>query len=489
MKKEINMKNIRIIKILSIFVLTIFIASCDKYMDIDPQQSIFADDALTNEGMISALNGAYSRIAGPELFAGSSIFHSDLLGDDGDANWVGTFIGYRWMESKTLGATEGTITGKWLAGYRAINSVNTVLENLEVVNEGSRMRIEGEAKFIRGIVYFELVRFYGLPYEPGQNNSQLGVPLVLRTLPALPSPDANVSRDQVEDIYGQILSDLQDAKALLTPSIAGGNGGRATSTVASAFLSRVYMTMGMFEEAAQEADIVIEQFGGESALNDAPRSAFNNDNYTSEDVFMINQNINSHAGQANDGIGTFFASLPGYGRGDMHITQRHIDRYEEGDLRGQVMENIPALNPSIADVNQMFYIGVGTNDGGIMSAKWGKYDANINVIRLAEMFLTRAEANFENSSAIGADPVDDINIIRLRAGLDEVGSVDIEDIRRERRLELAWEGHRLHDLRRWQGTLFEGTDSEIPYNSPRLVLPIPQREMDVNENLVQNPGY
>jgi len=105
------------------------------------------------------------------------------------------------------------------------------------------------------------------------------------------------------------------------------------------------------------------------------------------------------------------------------------------------------------------------------------------------MFLTRAEANFENSSAIGADPVDDINIIRLRAGLDEVGSVDIEDIRRERRLELAWEGHRLHDLRRWQGTLFEGTDSEIPYNSPRLVLPIPQREMDVNENLVQNPGY
>lgn len=105
------------------------------------------------------------------------------------------------------------------------------------------------------------------------------------------------------------------------------------------------------------------------------------------------------------------------------------------------------------------------------------------------MFLTRAEANFENGSEIGAPPVDDINVIRNRAGLDDLPAVDQDDIRRERRLELAWEGHRLHDLRRWQESLYEGTEDEISYNSPRLVLPIPQREIDVNENLEQNPGY
>ncbi len=479
------MKNIRIIKFLIIFVLAVFVVSCDKYMDIDPQQSVFTEDALTHEGIVNTLYGAYARISGPGLFAGTSIFHSDLLGDDGDAWWDGTFIGYVRMAQKALDPSEGTVTAKWLAAYQAINSANVVLDNISLVDEGDRGWVEGEAKFIRGIMYLELVRFYALPYEPGETNSQLGVPIVLKPYPELPAPEADVSRATVEAVYSQVLSDLLDAKSLLAPAVAGGNSGRATSTVASAFLSRVYLTMGMFEEAATEADIVIDQFGGEDALRDVPRAAFNNDTYTSEDVFMINQNINSHAGAANDGISTFFASLRGHGRGDMQITDRHIARYEEGDLRAGI-EEIPQTAGSIALVSEMFYIGVGSRSGNIMSAKWGKYDANINVIRLAEMFLTRAEANFEDGSAIGADPVDDINVIRRRAGLDELDAVDQDDIRRERRLELAWEGHRLHDLRRWKESLYDG---DIPYDSPVLVLPIPRREMDVNDNLEQNPGY
>ena len=483
--KTYNMKNIRIIKFLIIFVLAVFVVSCDKYMDIDPQQSVFTEDALTHEGIVNTLYGAYARISGPGLFAGTSIFHSDLLGDDGDAWWDGTFIGYVRMAQKALDPSEGTVTAKWLAAYQAINSANMVLDNISLVDEGDRGWVEGEAKFIRGIMYLELVRFYALPYEPGETNSQLGVPIVLKPYPELPAPEADVSRATVEAVYDQILSDLLDAKSLLLPAVAGGNSGRATSSVASAFLSRVYLTMGMFEEAANEADIVIDQFGGEDALRDVPRAAFNNDTYTSEDVFMINQNINSHAGAANDGISTFFASLRGHGRGDMQITERHIARYEEGDLRAGI-EEIPQTAGSIALVSKMFYIGVGSRSGNIMSAKWGKYDANINVIRLAEMFLTRAEANFEGGSAIGADPVDDINVIRRRAGLDELDAVDQDDIRRERRLELAWEGHRLHDLRRWKESLYDG---DIPYDSPVLVLPIPRREMDVNDNLEQNPGY
>jgi starch-binding outer membrane protein, SusD/RagB family len=483
-----KMKNKILTGVVGILILSTFI-SCDKYMDIDPQQSIGSEYAITHEGMISALNGAYSRVAGPELFAGTSIFHSDLLADDGDVFWAGTFIGYRQMSWKLLDPNEGTIASKWLAAYRAINSVNTVLENLDVVNENERTRVEGEAKFIRGIMYYHLVQFYALPYEPGGSNNNPGVPLVLGSFPELPSPDAFVSRSTVDAVYTQVLNDLTDAKSLLEPAGAGGNRGLATGTVASAFLSRVHLTMGNFQSAAEEADIVINQFGGENALNDNPRAAFNNDNYTSEDVFMIRQNINSNAGAANDGIATFFASLQGMGRGDMQVTQEHIDRYEEGDSRGSVQEEILSTAPSIADVNQMYYIGVGTNSGGIMSSKWGKFDANINVIRLAEMFLTRAEANFENGSEIGAPPVDDINVIRRRAGLDDLPAVDRDDIRRERRLELAWEGHRLHDLKRWEESLYPGTEDEIPYNSPRLVLPIPQREIDVNDQLEQNPGY
>ncbi len=481
------MKKINITKALSILALVFLIYSCDSLLDIEPQQSIFAEDALSHEGILNTLYGSYARIAGPELFAGTSIFHSDLLADDGDANWAGTFIGYRQMVWKELDPNDGTITGKWLAAYRAINSANVVLKNLNLVNEGSRAVVEGEAKFIRGIMYFELVRFYGLPYEPGSQNTQPGVPIVLEPYADLPSDAAFVSRASVNAVYQQVLSDLGSAKDLLSPDIAGGNGGRATSTVASAFLSRVYLQMGRYEEAAQEATLVIDQFGGESALNATPRAAFNNDNYTSEDVFMINQNMTSNAGQANDGIGTFFASLPGYGRGDLRITERHLDRFEEGDLRGKVQESVPGN--SISVVLDMHYVGTGTRRGFTMSSKWGKYDANINVIRLAEMFLTRAEANFEKGGTpIGDLPVNDINVIRNRAGLDDVAAVDRDIIRKERRLELAWEGHRLHDVKRWKEIVYDG-DTPLAYDSPRLVLPIPQREMDVNPNLQQNAGY
>lgn len=486
MKKQIYMKKRNIFKLLSIITLAVFAGSCDKLLDVEPEQSIFSEDALTHEGMVNTLYGAYARLGGPELYAGTSIYHSDLLANDGDANWAGTFIGYRQMNWKELDPNDGTITAKWLASYRAINSVNTVLKNLNLVNEGDRGWVEGEAKFIRGILLFELVRFYGLPYEPGQTNSQPGVPLILEPFADLPSPSANVSRATVEAVYTQVVSDLVDARDMLSPAIAGGNQGRATSTVASAFLSRVYLAMGMNAEAANQATIVIDQFGGEDALNDTPRAAFNNDNYTSEDVFMIVQNATSNAGQANAGIGTFMASLPGYGRGDFRITDAHIARYEEGDLRARTQVGVPGT--SITVVREMHYIGVGTRRGFRMTSKWGKYDANINVIRLAEMFLTRAEANFENGSDIGDEPLDDINVIRNRAGLDELEVLTREDIHRERRLELAWEGHRLHDAKRWKETIYDG-DTPLEYDSPRLVLPIPQREIDVNDNLEQNPGY
>jgi hypothetical protein len=128
-----------------------------------------------------------------------------------------------------------------------------------------------------------------------------------------------------------------------------------------------------------------------------------------------------------------------------------------------------------------------------MSSKWGKYDANINVIRLAEMILTRAEANFRNGSSIGAAPLADINAIRERAGLVAWDNINLDLIWEERYREMCFEGRLLDDIRRFRKdvTIPEGPEEGaiLPWNSPRLVLPIPQREMDVNTNLVQNEHY
>jgi hypothetical protein len=109
---------------------------------------------------------------------------------------------------------------------------------------------------------------------------------------------------------------------------------------------------------------------------------------------------------------------------------------------------------------------------------------DVPVVRLSEMYLTRAEANQRNTTAVGATPLSDVNAIRTRAGLPALTAVTLADILKERKLELAFEGQFLPDAKRTQTAV--GT---LAWNSPKLIMPIPQREMDVNKQLVQNEGY
>lgn len=486
------MKTFKNLIFLSFLLLAGVLVSCEDFLEIDPQQAV-DDEAVytTHEGVVNVLNGAYERMAGPQLFAGTSVTQSELIANSGDLNWIGTFIGYRQWNWKSMDPTDATIAAKWIRSYQTIDLVNNILENLAIVREEQRARVEGEAKFIRGLIYFELVRFYALPYVGGQTNDQMGVPLVL-------SPTREIdehgfpARASVEAVYEQILSDLNQAKQLLQGLGAGpgANSGRATTTAASAFLARVHLTMENWQLAAEEANRVITTQG--FALHPNPRDAFNNDTYTSEDVFMIQQNEISNAGQANDGITTFFASLPGLGRGDLYVGQPFFERFEPQDLRIQITDDEGI--GSIADVPTLIYVGVGTDEGNLMSAKWGKHDANIPVIRLAEMILTRGEANFRNGTAIGAEPLADFNRIRTRSNATEWSELDLDRIQEERYRELAFEGHALHDLRRFRGSVIAPLGSphvgqELQWDDDRLVMPIPRREVDVNENLVQNPGY
>ncbi|MBW6480705.1 MAG: RagB/SusD family nutrient uptake outer membrane protein [Bacteroidales bacterium] len=483
-------------KIISAFTGFLFLAvmftSCEKFLDIEPQLAV-SDDAVygDHEGVINALHGAYALLGGPQLYAGTNIFHSDLVANSGQVRWRGTFIQYEQMNTKNMDPNDGFITGKWIRSYWIIDMVNNVLNNLEVVNEANRARVEGEARFIRGIVYYELVRFYAAPYVAGNPNSHPGVPLILRPTAGI-TDDDYPARETVANVYQAILNDLNSAKQLLSGFTKfGENNGRATASNAAAFLARVHMAMENWEAAANEANFVISNFGGYDALHSTPRAAFNNDGYTSEDVFMIIQNATSNAGQANDGIGTFFASLEGYGRSDIHIQEMHMNVFEEGDLRATITED-PDIRV-IADVPGMYYIGIGTRPNNLMSSKWGKFDANINVIRLAEMILTRGEANFRNGTSIGAAPLADINAIRERAGLVAWDNLTLDLIWEERYREMCFEGRLLDDTRRFRRsvTIPEGPEAEtvLPWDSPRLVLPIPQREMDVNPNLVQNVHY
>ncbi len=487
-----KMKNITIKSLLAVMLIAFTAVSCDSLLDIEPKQRINAETAIeTGDDVQLLLISAYEGIKGTlgnneggELWGGNFNYFSELLATSGDVAWVGSFEEQREMGRKALTTTNVQVRDCWIRGYEVINIVNIVLDNLDVIEDADdKARIEGEAKCIRGMVYFELARFWGLPYETGQTNSQLAVPIIL-------SPTNSVdditypTRASVEDVFAQAISDLSSAETLLT--LFDDNGGYLSTYAASAYLSRIYLQQGLYAMAAQKADRVIQS--GIYSLEGDILAAFNNTAIVGEDIFAIRQTETSNHGENNSGLATHYASLAGQGRGDMEIGAAFLALYGPNDRRGGLMTNTVKFATEIDDVTEMYYIGVGDgNDGGINCAKYGDSRRNFPVIRLAEMYLTRAEGNFEAGApyAGGVAPVDDINAIRLRAGTNPVGSVDRDAIRLERYLEICWEGFRLHDLKRWQIDI----DGSNAWDAGNLILPVPEREVEANPDLQQNPYY
>jgi hypothetical protein len=234
----------------------------------------------------------------------------------------------------------------------------------------------------------------------------------------------------------------------------------ATSGTANALLARIYLQKEDFANARDTANLVIGS--GVYSLTNTYAEAFNNEEYSSEDIFASKFT-------AADGINqmTEFWSTTEYGGrdGDIEILDGHLDLYQPND-----------------DRLALFWIG----NGGYRSGKWNTQYGLVNLFRLAEMYLVRAECNLREGSSVGDTPLNDYNMVHERAGLTAAGSVTLDDILYERRLELAHEGFKLHDTKRLM--LDVGT---IPYDDPILVYPIPARELEANPILKsqQNEGY
>src|SRR5690606_23552084 len=140
------------------------------------------------------------------------------------------------------------VTELWTEAYALINSTNTILEAIPVVNEEDQGRVRGEALFLRGSIFFELTRLFAQPYVAGNTNSNLAIPLVLTPTRGI-EESSYVTRATVEEAYQQVLDDLTTAESLLPES----NGFFATKAAASAMLSRVYLQMERFADARDAA--------------------------------------------------------------------------------------------------------------------------------------------------------------------------------------------------------------------------------------------
>ena len=446
-------------------------SGCQKQLDIKPQNSVESDQALkTSKDVEGVLIGAYTAAGLRGLYGGRLQATTDFLADDGDFQYQGTFSDYTELDNKKVTINNTFVEGVWDAGYNTIGVCNTVLANLNLVVTADKARVEGEAKFLRGMTYFDLARAFGRAWNDGNGSptTNLAVPLVLAPTTTI-SGIQKVKRNTVAEIYAQAIADLTTAEA----NLAGSNPPYASSSSASAVLARIYLTQEKYDLAETEATKIISSGLFEMVKNFAdefqhPPQATHVFNST-EDIFAIQISPQSGFNALNE----VYASSDFAGRGETIIFDQHLARYEAGDDRANE-----------------FY--------DVYTSKFNNTFGNVITIRLAEIYLIRAEARLQKAAPDLAGAAADINVVRNRAKLANTTATTKDDlldaVKQERRVELPFEGFRLGDLKRYKETThsIDGDGNAVEsfnWDSPKLIFPIPKRERDANPNLTQNEGY
>jgi len=455
----------------AIIAFLIGTVACNKDLNVQPQNNVTSDEITTSSDVETILFGGYAGLQVPGCFGESFIFCPDLIASDSMVDYVGTFYNYAAVQNKIQVATNSMTGGIWVAGYNVVNIANTVLDKISIVDASDQPTVQGEAYFLRGTVFFYLTGIFAKPYSDGNATSNLGIPVVLRPTYAYDSSSNGAdkpARATVAQSYAQIVFDLQSAISLLPTSNVNF---RADVYCAHAMLSRVYLQMGMYAEAAAQADTVIES--GNFTLTSTFNQTFNTDGNSREDIFAIQQSLQSNAGTANNGLATFYMpfSVNGVqvgGRGEAQIDPLYASDFEPADFRVNYVTNGTSISG---------FSGTYTN-------KWGAFYKAIPVIRLAEMYLTRGEGNLVAGTSIGDIPLNDINAVRSRSGASMLATVGQTDFIEERFRELGFEGDRMWSEKRMQWSI-----TGLSFDDDKLVMPIPQTDIDANKNLVQNAGY
>lgn len=447
-------------KYLSCIAAAALVLACQSPLDTEPTSAIDEGIALTNpRGVELAVNGAYRSLTGGSLYGQEEPVFADLYADN--LAFTGTFQTHREFGLRTLTAINGAVLGIWRAAYSGINRTNNVLDAIPNVFDAGDPRAaayRGEALFIRALHYSILVRAFG------------DVPLVLT--PSRGVGEASlVSRNPQADVYATIVADLEEAATLLPTTRVDG---RATQAAANALLARVYLENGEYALARDRAATVIANPAYSlmptfpTTVGGVTRVSFFAQKHSSESIFELPYSVNHSNAQAF----WFFTAELG-GRWGYAPTPALYNAFEAGDPRRDA--SIGTDGASRWYGNKYFRIALG--------------DDNVIVLRLPEMYLIRAEAN----ARLGASDVvvrDDIDVVRNRAGLADLPTTVVTQadlltaVLQERRVELAFEGHRFWDLRR-HGL----AQTVLGLTADRLLWPIPQAELDVNSNMTQNPGY
>ncbi|MDR2040724.1 MAG: RagB/SusD family nutrient uptake outer membrane protein [Tannerella sp.] len=504
--------------IFSLFIV-VALASCND-LDLEPAGTITKQQFFqTDADALAALNGVYQALTYSEgeqaLYGRNLYFLTDMGSDYAAAGSSASNYHVQSISRLAIEASNDRVALAWKQIYNGINRANIAIDNIPGITGGDpalRERLVNEAKFIRALLYFNVVRLWG------------DAPLVLHEAEELKNEALKVGRTSQEEIYAQIIRDLSDAQAL-PATYAATDAGRPTGGAAKALLADVYLTRKEWGKARETAQDLVthaalygyqleEEFGDLFTKPDKKNGP--------EHVFSIQfENGQSGAtGNTGNTLATvsYFGTVPiepadipasdeiGYSRfvdnGTILDTRRDVSYVKQRvtgvDASGQ---------PVVYTFPRALFIKYVSDLAKPYTQRAGD-PVNFPLIRYSEVLLILAEALNEENNGPTAAAYEAINQVRRRAfgqlpytspaakpGVD-LGGLSREAFRKaiqdERLFEFVQEGKRWFDLVRW-GILVEEV-SKVEFKSAvsekNYLYPIPQEQRDLNpEGLWQNPGY
>lgn len=479
-------------KIFLFSVLSLSLFSCDNdNITFSPYNAVNDATVLTKPAdFTNVINGAYAYMikrGGDTGFSQELLIDSEVVTDNLILNIQGRQSnkdGFRFTYTPS-----STHFDFYNSGYRAVTFANIALSQLDKLEAGSfRDNIEGEARFIRAINHFELLRNYSkIPTQSADANASLGISYLEVVDPVL-----KPSRLTVAESYDKVLADLLIAKDKIDNNvIANGHPGKAA---VYALLSRVYLYMGQWQNCIDNANLAISNFSGDVATRAQFYTSATNglweDSNAAGVLFKLRLDV---ADVITPGV-AYSQAAGSQTKSEYCVSKEFYDKFQATDIRkAAYIKTGPFAGNTYNNVSK--YDGRGTGTRNLVDVK---------LLRIEEVYLNKAEAEY-NLSGGGLASLDKVRSNRYSPFVSggETGTALYDAIQLERRLELAFEMDRFYTLKRLNLPVVRsttdghfadgsGTPAEftnLPAGDHRWQFPIPQDERDINPNLQQNPEY
>ena len=487
-------------------VAAMALTSCsDDFLDKTPKNTVDPQTSVTDDVAVAMANACYRTLQSSNMY-NQRIWTLDIVAGNSEVGGGGGTDGLETIQASnfTTMSDNGMALYMWRSPWVGIGQCNILinaLEGSELSKGGVKERSLGEAYFLRAHYYYVLARLYG------------GLPL--RIKPFNPGESTDIARASLDDTYARIMSDCQKSIDMLPAKSAldADNVGRACKDAALTMMADIYLT-----RAPQHKDYylhVANLCDSVTALGyDLSKSTYMNNfdatvNNGPESIFEVQYSGNTgYDFWGNNPQSSWLSTFMGPRNSDFVVgsygwnqpTQEMIDQYEAGDKR----KDLTVFYDGCPDFDGKQYKSSYSNTGynvrkflvkKSLSPEINTSPANFVVYRYADVLLMKAEAlNEMGKTAEAAAP---LNIVRDRAGLAHVSNLSQDAMREkiihERRMELAFEGHRWFDMIRIQNgdyaVNFLKSIGKSRVTKERLLFPIPQTEMDANSLMTQNPGY